>query len=208
MPGAAGWGVDGILAGPILDEILRGEGSGPVDAHGVDFRGRGEVKDDPLRVGGLGLVREALGEVGITFPVGVGIAVGEARVSGVAGAVVAREAAMRKAVAVRKMDGLVQIRGTGEVALAFRIAPGALRVPVPGFDEEFGVLAVTDSLPSGGEDLAEVRLAEEWVEGLGGEAVDARAEGLRGREAIGGVGGSDVDVDVLGGEGCGEEGDR
>ena len=43
---------------------------------------------------------------------------------------------------------------TGEIAFAAGIAPRPLRVPVPGFDREFGVLAVGDGLPAGGGTLS------------------------------------------------------
>src|ERR1700757_2179190 len=168
--------MDGIVASPILDEVLGGEGSGPGDPDGIEFLRRGEVEDDPLRVRGVGFVSEALGEVGIALPVGGRIAVGEARVPGIAGAVVAGESAMRQSVTVGHVDGLTKSGRSGEVAFALRIAPGSFGVPVPGLDEELGVLAVAHGLPAGGENLVEGGLGEKRVEGLGGETIDASAE--------------------------------
>jgi hypothetical protein len=70
---------------------------------------------------------------------------------------------------------------------------------------EFGVLAVGDGLPAGGEDLLNGVGDVEFVGCTVRESVDAGAEGFRGTDGVGGVGGSSVNVDGLGFRGNGEE---
>ena len=64
---------------------------------------------------------------------------------------------------------------------------------------EIRVLAIGDRLPSGGENLFEGRrVIQSFIDGIGGDAIDARAEGLAGDKVIGGVSRSGVDDDGSG----------
>ena len=73
---------------------MGGVGLRPVDADGIDRLYAAEIDDHPLRMRRILVAGEGLGQVGIAFPVGVHVAVGDARIT-VIHAVVAGEAAMR-----------------------------------------------------------------------------------------------------------------
>ena len=134
----------------------------------------------------------AAGQVRIALPVGALVAVGDAREADVAGAVVARDAAVRQCVTERVADEAGGRGRAGEVALAGRIAPCALRVPVPGFDREVRVLAVGDGLPSGFEDWRECLLSEVVVDRIDGDTIDAGADRVARIDGVDRSGGVDA----------------
>jgi len=86
-----------------------------------------------------------------------------------------------------------------EVSLAAvgGIAPSTVRIPMPGFGVEFGVLPIGDSLPSGGENFLNIFGSEDFFGGTVADAVDACAQGFRGTDGVDGMLGSGVDVDGL-----------
>src|SRR5580692_9509517 len=99
-----------------------------------------------------------------------------------------------------------------EVALPCRVAPGPLRIPMPGFDVQFGVLAVGHGLPAGGENLFDGVVHEEFVGGSVGETIDAGTQGFGWFDGVGGMTRGGVYVNGLGtesryGESCGCEGE-
>src|SRR5204863_9134666 len=69
------------------------------------------------------------------------------------GAVVTRETSIRKVVAERMPNKISRLGIANEIAAACRIAPRALRVPVPGFDEQLRVLTIAYGLPARREHL-------------------------------------------------------
>src|SRR5208282_2852395 len=88
-------------------------------------------------------------------------------------------------------------RGTREIALAGRITPASLGVPVPSLDRQFGILAVRYRLPSRGKRDLQREWQQILVDGLRGNAVDAGAQSFARDEVVGGV--RDVNRDGLGG---------
>src|ERR1700751_3021407 len=85
----------------------------------------------------------------------------------------------------------------GEVPFARWIAPFALRIPMPGLHEEFGVLPVADGAPASGKDLLDLVGPEEYIGGVAGDAIDGGAKGVRWGEGIDDVVGSGIDADGL-----------
>src|ERR1700722_527105 len=116
----------------------------------------------------------------IALPIRIQIAVGESRVADHICTVVVSDAAMRQRISVRMADGLTEGGASREVTFAGRIAPRTLRVPVPSLHVEFGVLAVADRLPTGGQNLLDRRFYKGLVRCSGRKPVDASAQGLRG----------------------------
>src|SRR6266700_1411331 len=108
----------------------------------------GEIDYHPLWIVRIVFTRERFREIGVAFPVSFFVAVGDARVSVRIGAVVARETAMRKEVPERVADDISRFRVTDVITSTTRIAPSALRIPVPGFNKQFRVLAVGYRLPT------------------------------------------------------------
>src|SRR5271169_1101790 len=85
-----------------------------------------------------------------------------------------------------------------EVAfLLLRVAPRAVRIPVPGFDHQFGVLPVGHGLPSRVEDDAEQRIGEEFLRAPGPQPVNRRAQGVWGTKRVDHVRGRCIDGDGL-----------
>ena len=195
QPDSLGGAAEGISSGPVLDKVTGGIGRGPVDPEGVNILVIAKVDDRPLGMHGVRFPSESAGEIRVTFPVGRGVAVGQARIAGAA--VIS---AMGKGVTVGISNETGRGRRAGEVALLLAgVAPGAGGIPMPCLDLQVSVLAIGDWLPSGGENLiGGCRVVQGLVDGVGGDAIDARAQGLAGNKAIGGVPGSDVDVDSLG----------
>src|SRR3954452_20060808 len=96
---------------------------------------------------------ERLREVRITLPVGCGVAVGQSRIADRFSSVITSDTTMWKRIAVAIANHLGWIRLADEIAFAARIAPRALRIPVPGFHVQFGVLPIAYGPPSGLKDL-------------------------------------------------------
>src|SRR5205814_7211456 len=109
-----------------------GVGGGPAQTDGVHRLPLLEIDDDPLREGVAVLAGEGALEVRVALPERARVAVGEARVAVVLRPLVAGEAAAGERVAVGPPDRLPRRRAAGEVPAAGRVAPGPLRVPVPG----------------------------------------------------------------------------
>src|SRR4029077_20452770 len=104
----------------------------------------------PLRMRRVVFAGERLRQIGIAFPIGTEIAIGQAPVAGRVGAIVAGRASMRKWVAVGVAEHLAGLAAPDEIAFAAWIAPGSFRIPVPCLDVQFGDLAISD-LPANGE---------------------------------------------------------
>src|SRR5260370_25473531 len=83
------------------------------------------------------------------------------------------------------------------------ITPSSSRIPMPGFDRQFGILAIRHRLPARGERWLERRRTQIFVDGRGGNAVDAGAQSFTGDEVVKRMRG--VHGDDLGG---GEESER
>src|SRR5215471_18134165 len=97
---------------------------------------------------GIRFSRKFACEVRIAFPERLGIAVGDAGIS-MLGAAVTRVSSMGERVTVGVANWIFQFRAAGEIStLVGRIAPRAVRIPVPGANREFGVLAIGDRPPS------------------------------------------------------------
>jgi len=160
-----------------------------LNTRGVDWFFRAEVGDDPLRVERIGFAGEFAGEVRIAFPV--------EEVGTLDGTVAAgSEAAMRKRVRQNVANGRFEIGAAGEVtALVSGIAPGAFGIPMPGGHAKFGIVAIGDGAPAGGERFLDNVGSVNAVDVAMGEDVERAAESGVRVEGIDLVGGSDVDVD-------------
>src|ERR1700747_3696422 len=91
------------------------------------------------------------------------VAIGHARKAACLGAFVAGETTMRQCVPVGMANRFPGCCAACEIALARRIAPSTLRVPVPGFDRELGVLAISYCLPSRRENRFERGLGQVFL---------------------------------------------
>src|SRR6185369_37486 len=140
--------LDRIFPGPVLHAIDARKGFGPGNANRIHGMGTGEIQHDPLRIVRVVLAGERLRQVRIALPIGIGCSIRHLRISIGFGAVVAREATMGKEIPVRMTDGFAGRGVAGEVSLSARVAPRALRVPMPRFDVKFRVLTIRDRLPT------------------------------------------------------------
>src|SRR5260370_32972588 len=75
---AAGRRFDGIVAGPILDDVVRSVRLAPRDANTVDGLRLRQIEQDPLRMKAVAFAGEMLGEIRIALPESVEVTVGEA----------------------------------------------------------------------------------------------------------------------------------
>ncbi len=91
---------------------------------------------------------------------------------------------MRQKISERVPNKIAWRGVPNKVALAAGITPCALRVPVPGFDEQFCILPVADGLPSRGEHLFDCGFGEELVSRSSGKAIDACAESFGGNDGL------------------------
>src|SRR4051794_5035021 len=104
---------------------------------------------------------------------------------------------MRQIVAIRIASVVGGIGCSREIAFTTGIAPRALGIPMPGLHEELCVLAKSDRTPTRGEHRLQSFGCQVSIDGFHRYAVDSRAESLIGNEAIGFVGGRDVDINGL-----------
>ena len=132
---------------------------------------------------------EFAAEVGIAFPV--------QEIGALDGAVAAGgEAAMREGIGKNVADWRFEVGTAGEVSALMRgVAPGAVRVPVPGGHAELAVVAIGDGPPARGDGLLNDVRRVDAVDVAPGENVQGAAEGGVGIEGIDLVRGSGVDVD-------------
>src|SRR5579864_609910 len=102
---------------------------------------------------------------------------------------------MRKSIGEDVADGIFEVGAAGEVsAVVDGIAPSAVVVPVPGRHAEFGVVAVSEGTPSGGEGfLKDVRRVD-VVDGDAGKNIDGAAKRLVRIEGVEDVMGIHVEV--------------
>src|SRR5260370_11852523 len=78
LPDAAGRRFEGIVAGPILDDVVRSVRLAPRDANTVDGLRLRQIEQDPLRMKAVAFAGEMLGEIRIALPESVEVTVGEA----------------------------------------------------------------------------------------------------------------------------------
>ena len=182
-PDAAGWAFERISRHPNTARRILWRRDWPMRcSESPDVFGRVEFHDDPLRMQGVVFTSEFFRQIRIALPVGGGVAVGEARIF-VGGGVAAGAAAMRQRIAEGLADRIFEIGAAGEVAAFVRgIAPGAVGIPVPTGDSQFGVEAIRDRTPAGGEGFFEVGFAVNGVEVIGLQNVHGGAEGEVGIE--------------------------
>src|SRR5579863_4418176 len=76
LPNSARWSLHGIVAGPVLHDVVPGVRLGPRDADAVNLLSLRQVHDHPLRMQGIALAGETLGEIRIALPERIGIAIG------------------------------------------------------------------------------------------------------------------------------------
>ena len=130
----------GIFPDPVLHHKLGGIGFGPYDADAVDELGLRQVNHYPLRMQSITFSGEALGKIGVTFPIGALIAIGEAREASIGSAIVSRKAAMRQRISIGVTDGIAWCCRAREVPLFAGLTPSALRIPMPGLNGELRIL--------------------------------------------------------------------
>src|SRR5215475_9646272 len=101
---------------------------------------------------------------------------------------------MREWISVRVADGVFQLRAAGEISALVRgVAARSRRVPVPGAYGEFGVLAIGDWAPSGGEALLDHLGRIGFFDDIVREDVHGAAERLVGIEEDRLCGGGNAD---------------
>ena len=100
----------------------------------------------------------------------------------------------------RVADEVSGLRIADEVAFAARVAPRALRIPVPGLDKQFGVLPIGDRLPSGCKHLVHDRVGKKLVGGSGVEPIDACPKCLGWNKGVDYMARSGINPNGLGGE--------
>ena len=184
---------------PVLHHEFSGIGFGPCNADAVDGLCLRQVNDYPLRMQSIAFPGKALREIGIALPIAALIAIRHAREASVGSAIVTRKAAMWQRISIGITDGITRDCRSSEISLFARLTPCALRIPVPGLNGEFGILAVRDGLPAGSQSTAQIRLDQVVVDGFCRNAIDSGAERFVWAKAIRGVFRSDIDVDGLGG---------
>ena len=72
-----------------------------------------------------------------------------------------------------------------EVALAARIAPRTLRVPMPRLHHQLGILAKSDRAPARGKNRLQCFRSQVFVDGCNRNSINSRTQGLIGNEAVG-----------------------
>ena len=141
--------VDPALCGVLHTEPCR-KRLRPLNPDRIDRNRFPKIKNDPLRMMGIGFAREGFGKVGITLPEGLWIIVIESRVAVIV-RLVDRIAAARELVTVReknRMDGIGSgFRGPVTLPVN-RITPTSPRVPVPGLHGQFRPETVRDRAQS------------------------------------------------------------
>jgi hypothetical protein len=147
---------------------------------------------------GIVLAGERLREVRITLPDRRPVPVGETRIADRIRAVIAGDAAARQGIA-EGVDDRLRFRASipDEVAALARAAPGAVRIPMPCFGMQLGVLPVGDRLPAGRHDALERLGGKELVGRAVRQTVDTRTEGLGGPYRIPQVLGRRIHADGL-----------
>src|SRR5215472_5231620 len=144
------------------------------------------------------LTREPLCQIRVALPVGVDVAIVEAREAVEFRSVVAGESAMGQRVAIRMPDHLPGgSRVANEIAASRGIAPGTFGVPVPCLHEQVCILTVADDTPSGRVDAGNLVGAKKDVGGVAGHAIHGRTQRINGTEPVHDVTGSDVDLNRL-----------
>ena len=129
--------VDPALCGVLHTEPCR-KRLRPLNPDRIDRNRFPKIKNDPLRMMGIGFSREGFGKIGITLPEGGRITVIKSRVTIVIG-LVECIAATWELVAVGEEDGVMWIRlGIGgPVTLGlFPITPRSFGIPVPCIDRQ------------------------------------------------------------------------
>src|SRR5215831_9556210 len=101
---------------------------------------------------------EFAGQVWIALPIAFGITIGQAGVFAAGSSISASVAAMRQGIGIRMTNEIARFRAAGKVAsLASGIAPGSLRIPVPGSTLQLCILAIANRSPGGGKRLLQNR---------------------------------------------------
>jgi len=96
--------VHGVGSDPILNFILAGARLAPVDANRVDVEIRAQIKDDPLGMQSVILVRKRLSQIRVALPESPRITVGQPRIATI-GAAIVRAAAVGKTIAKQSRMG-------------------------------------------------------------------------------------------------------
>src|SRR5208283_5417952 len=136
------------LAIPILHKIFLRVRIGPGYLNRADILQRREVYDHPLRMQRIRLARELLCQIWIAFPVAGPVAIRQPRIF-VLSRVAARRTALRQLVAEGLPQKITRLGAADKIsALAFRVAPRSIGIPVPRTDRQFRVLPVSDRSPS------------------------------------------------------------
>ena len=186
---------DGLFAGPVLHQVALGVGVGPGNANGIDRQRVRKIDDHPLRMRRVLFAGERLRQIGIAFPIGTEIAIGQAPVAGRVGAIVAGRASMRKWVAVGVAEHLAGLAAPGEIAFAAGIAPGSFRIPVPCLNVQFRVLSIRDRLPTGAQHALDGRFGEKLIDGRPRHTIDSCSQRPVRNDRVGDMVGRDIDPD-------------
>src|SRR5580692_12810845 len=184
LPHAFGLSLDGIVACPILHNVMSRVWVRPCDANAVHHLILREVKNHPLLMQRITFSGEALGEVRTALPISVQIAIRKSRETSVPGSVIACGPAMRQRISVGVANGLGRRCRTCEVTLSTGIAPRSLRIPVPSLHRKFSILAIGHRLPPRSKHFVERGLKQIMVDCCGRNTIHSRTQGLIWREAV------------------------
>ncbi len=203
------------VANPVLHFEISCIRLGPVDADCIHVFFLVERHDDPLRVKRIVLSGEFFAEIGIALPVRLRVAIIQAREAIELRAAVPREAAVAQLVAIGMPDHFFRrSRVADEVSFAARIAPLALRIPMPCLHEQVRILPVTHHSPARRQHFLNLVRAKEHVGSVARHAIHSRAQRVERAELVHHMAGRRVHGDHLrdgidrAAAECGREGDE
>src|SRR5205085_7261216 len=128
---------------PVLHFVVARIRLCPCNANGGDNLRLGQFDRDPLRMHAVFFAGEWFRQIRIALPVGVEVSVIQPRIAIELRPAVAGYTPMRQGVSVGMTDRfLCRPRVTDEISVPGRIAPPPLRIPMPGLNEEFRILAI------------------------------------------------------------------
>ena len=131
-----------VIADPILHHVSDGIGVDPLDVDSIDGPGHAHIDHDPLRVQYVAFARKMAGQVRIALPIALNTGHQRSIAAG-------HEIAMRQRIGIAVVDRFAQVSATCVIsALAGRIAPCTVFVPVPCGQAQLAIVAHGDGTPT------------------------------------------------------------
>ena len=119
-PRSTGREVERIDSGPVLNDVFCRVRFCPGDPESIDKFLSRKIEDHPLRMERIIFACVSAGEVGIALPVSALISIRDPREADVAGAVIARDSAVRQCIAERVADKASRCGRAGEISFSGR----------------------------------------------------------------------------------------